>query len=119
VRGSGTTPGVYERAQFDLGIGEAAWTQPVGRGAQLGLGYQYERRNHVPDFPERTSGTHQGRVIHGFTRLPGHGAIELLGGYRASLADGHTLAAGALLSTADVSYHGWHGGLNGREEGGN
>jgi hypothetical protein len=116
VTGTGFAPGVYERAQFGLTIGEAAWTQSLRRGTQLGLGYQFERRTYTPFFAERTSGTHQGELTLGFTRLPRHASLELLGGYRKSLADGRTLPAGALLSTADVSYHGWQAGLSGRTE---
>jgi hypothetical protein len=116
VTGTGFAPGVYERAQFDLAVGEAAWTQSLRRGTQLGFGYQFERRSYTPFFAERTSGTHQGELTLGFTRLPHRAALELLGGYRKSLADGRNLSAGALLSTADVSYHGWQGGLSGRTE---
>jgi hypothetical protein len=116
LTGTGFTPGVYPRAQFDLGIAEVAWSQGLRRGLVGGLAYQLERRLYAPNFPERTSTTEQGEASLELNRLPGHGSIELLGAYRKSLADGRALAAGALLSTSDVSYQGWWTSLNGRTE---
>ena len=116
VTGTGFTPGVYERAQFDLGIGEAAWSQALKRGLVGGISYQFEHRLYTPHFPERTSSTQQGELSLEFNRLPRHGAIELLGAYRSSLAEGRTIPAGGFLSTSDVSYHGWWAGLNGRTD---
>ena len=116
VTGTGFAPGVYERAQFDLGIGEAAWSQALKRGMVGGISYQFERRLYTPNFPVRTSATHQGELSLEFNRLPHHGAIELLGAYRSSLADGRTIPVGGFLSTSDVSYHGWWTGLNARTD---
>src|SRR5258706_1577197 len=116
VTGTGVTPGVYDRAQFDLSIGEAAWSQALRPGLTGGASYQLERRVYAPHFPERTSTTHQGELSLEIGRLPRHASIELLGAWRSSRADGRTLAPGQLRSTSDVGYHGWWTAVNGRTE---
>ena len=108
--------GAYERGQFSLAIGEAAWSMALHRGAHAGLDYQFERRDYSPFFGERTSGTHQGTLSLGFTELPDHGVVELSGAYRRSLADGANDPAGSASLLPDVSYKGWWAGLSGRAE---
>lgn len=110
------TTALFERAQFDLSIGEAAWTQALNKDTDLGLSYQFERRAYGPFFPERTSGTHQGGLSLGFDNLPDHGTIHLLGAYRLSRADGRDDPAGSASLVPDVSYHGWWAGVEGRGE---
>ncbi len=113
---SGLTDYKYRRAEFALGIGSASWSQRVGRGGQLGLDHQFERRRHNADFRERDSDTHQGEVTWGWTRLPLRGTLELRAGYRASEArasDGDELP-GAAPDDPDLSYHGWLAGATGR-----
>ena len=110
------TTTLYERAQFDLTIGEAAWTQTLNANTDLGFSYQFERRLYGPFFSERTSGTHQGELSLGFDNLPDHGIIHVLGAYRTSRADGHDDPAGSASPVPDVSYHGWWAGVDGRGE---
>lgn len=105
----------YRRAQFDLQIASAGWSQRAGRDRSLGLAYQFERRRYDAEFRERDSGTHQGTLAFGWRRLPRQGAIDLRGGYRVSHAegsDGDDLP-GVVPDDADLSYHGVMGGAGG------
>jgi hypothetical protein len=114
----GTGDARYRRAEFALAIGSASWSQRIGRGNQLGLDYQFERRTYRTNFRERDSDTHQGETSWGWTRLPHRGAIELRAGYRDSKAKGvdGDEAPGVPPDDPDVSYNGWMGGAGGRME---
>jgi hypothetical protein len=106
----------YRRAQFDLQVASAGWTQRAGQNRRLGLAYQFERRRYNADFPERDSGTHQGALRFGWRHMPRRSLIDLWGGYRVSHAvgkDGDD-SAGVVPDDADVSHHGVIGGLSGR-----
>lgn len=108
----------YRRAFFSLDIGSAGWSQRIGKSNALDLGYQYELRRYNRDFRERDSGTHQGEIAWGWTRLPNHGAVELRGLYRLNRAkaeDGDEVAA-LPPDDSDVSYHGLGFGAHGDEE---
>ena len=108
--------GAYERAQFSLSIAEVAGSQALSNGLRFGASYQYERRVYTPHFPERTSGTSQLAVSLGHDRLPARGGLEVLGGYRVSVADGRDYPGGATSPYPDVSYHGGWVGLGGHAE---
>jgi hypothetical protein len=115
-----TFPGLskYRRAQFDLGIASASWSQRVAREQQVEVAYQFERRRYVAEFRERDSDTHQGEITWGVSSLPNRGAIQLGALYRKSVAkasDGDEVA-GVPPDDADVSYHGLGGQLSGRLE---
>lgn len=106
----------YRRAQFNLQIASVDWSQRLGSKMRLHLGYQYEHRGYNEDFRERTSGLHQGEAGVSWNRLPGHGLIDVHGGYRVSNAaaqDGDELP-GAAPDDPDVSYHGVLAGVRGR-----
>lgn len=108
--------GLYERAQFSLAIGEVALSQVLKPGTRLGLNYQVERRVYTPSFPERTSDAYQGELSLEFDRLPNHGALEFVGAFRKSLADGRDYPSSVALPYPDVSYTGWWAGFSGRTE---
>jgi hypothetical protein len=105
----------YRRAQFDLQIASAGWSQRAGRDRSLELAYQFERRRYGVDFRERDSGTHQGTLGFGWRRLPRQGAIDLHGGYRVSYAKGSDGddPPGVVPDDADLSYHGMMGSAGG------
>jgi len=107
----------YRRVSFDLQIVSGTWQQRLGRGKQVSLAYQHEKRDYVPEFRERTSGTHQGEIGLTWTRLPRRGRVELLAGYRDSNAEGvDGDEVGGVRDDDDLSYHGFEGGLAGRME---
>jgi hypothetical protein len=98
----------YRRAEFDLRIGAALWLLPVSEHTRVEFGYQYENRQYSQDFIERDSALHLGKVTLGWRRLPRHGALDLVAGYRASNAraeDGDE-TPGSVPDEPDLSYHG-------------
>jgi hypothetical protein len=112
-------PGVtnYHRAQFDLSIGSASWGQRIARHTDLEVAYQLEHRAYVPDFKERTSDTHQGKLSLQFSGQRPAADVTLIGGYRVSkakAADGDEV--GGLMDDEDLSYKGPIGGIEGRYE---
>lgn len=107
----------YRRSEFDLQIFSGSWRQDVGKKMNATLAYQFEKRDYVPEFRERTSGTHQGEVRLDWDRLPKRGDVEAHLGYVSSVADatdGDEIAG--VKDDDDVSYHGFEGGLDGRME---
>jgi hypothetical protein len=107
----------YTRAQFDLSIGSASWTQAINPHTEFELAYQLEHRSYVPDFKERTSDTHQGKLSLQFSGERPGTDVSLIGGYRVSKAkasDGDEVAG--VADDEDVSYKGPIVGLEGRAE---
>ena len=107
----------HVRAQFDLSIGSAAWDQAINKHIDLELAYQLEHRAYVPDFKERNSDTHQGKLSLQFSGERPGTDVTLIGGYRVSKAkasDGDEV--GGVADDEDVSYKGPIAGLEGRYE---
>ena len=108
---------IYDRAQFDLSIGSAAWDQRLSKNADLEVAYQLEHRLYVPGFKERTSDTHQGKLAFQFSLKRPGSDLTLLGGYRVSKAkatDGDEV--GGVADDEDLSYKGPIAGIEGRYE---
>ena len=107
----------YRRAEFDLDIASAAWSQRLNRRTEIELDYQYEHRKYRADFPERESSTNQGDVaLQLFAERPGT-SVTLHGGYRdaaARASDGDEV--GGVPDDDDISYAGPFGGVAGRYE---
>lgn len=108
-------PGVhlYERAEFDLGIASASWSQRLGRRVRGGVAYQHETRTYNDFFPERSSRTHQGELSVGLDRLPARATLDFTGAYRSSRADAGSAPA---PHDVDLGYHGAAFGAGARRE---
>ena len=107
----------YQRAQFDLDIYSAGWRQRLGQSMHADLGWQFEKREYVPAFRERTSGTHQGDLHLDWDRLPHRGDVEVRIAWRQSDAKGTDGdEVGGVRDDDDVSYHGPEAGISGRME---
>ena len=105
----------WQRAEFDQAAVSASWREPLGKRANLGLAYRYEKRDYVPAFRERSARANQGEVSVGWNDLPHHGELELSGGYRQSKAEA-TDGDAIVGDDDDVSFHGRLAGVTGRVE---